>query len=376
VLKNSRLSILVAGLAAVGSFALPTEAAAAAPQCTPKKMQEILAPAGPGKNSDVNIDCSVNLGPGQVVTKRLRLIGSSASGVQVTCRGATIGKPGSKGRTITIRSEPARGSRSGWAAPSNITFEGCNVYGTIIIYGMGANSRIKELQESSRDKDHKARAQSAAPSNITFRRMFLRATGNSALYVSPGVTRVRLLESDVQGNSEHSAIYLAAETSHNELRSNRIMVDTKSREQVSVDGSANNIIADNWFASLENGGIYLYRNCGEDGMIRHQGPQRNKITGNVFYYKNYRGNNPAIWLASRNGNRNYCGADKGYNFGSSANDRDFARFNEVTGNRFVERPPRQVIKIDDEPNEISRNSSITPGEAEAWVKANPVGRRQ
>ncbi len=68
---------------------------------------------------------------------------------------------------------------------------------------------------------------------------------------------------------------------------------------MAVDGSSWNTINNNRFASLRNGGIYLYRNCGEKGTIRITPPEHNTITNNSFYYKKYTGHKPAIYLGSR-----------------------------------------------------------------------------
>ena len=98
---------------------------------------------------------------------------------------------------------------------------------------------------------------------------------------------------------------------------------------LAVDGSSYNLIINNWFSGLNNGGIYLYRNCGEGGTVRHATPSYNQIINNVFYYDEYIGFNPSVFIGSRNGNRSYCGDDGGYPFGSNSSDLDYARYNVV-----------------------------------------------
>src|SRR5690606_33199014 len=120
------------------------------------------------------------------------------------------------------------------------------------------------------------------------------------------------------GWGDSVGIYMDAESGHNVIARNYIHMLTNQREQVAIDGSAHNTVIENRFSGLSHGGIYLYRNCGEDGNIRHQTPSYNQIVNNVFYYDSCTGGNPAIWLASRNGNRPYCGLDDGYPYGSSA----------------------------------------------------------
>ena len=98
-----------------------------------------------------------------------------------------------------------------------------------------------------------------------------------------------------------------------------------------MDGSAENVISGNTFRVAWQGGIHLYRNCGEGGTIRHQTPSRNVITGNRFIY-DVPLHLPAIDVGSREGRRLYCGEDDGYPFGSSLDDGDGATDNVVDGN--------------------------------------------
>jgi parallel beta-helix repeat protein len=103
---------------------------------------------------------------------------------------------------------------------------------------------------------------------------------------------------------------------------------------VAVDGSATNTIVGNRFLQAGYGGIYLYRNCGEGGTVRHQAPQSNLIENNFFNMKDLRSGSYGIWLGSRQGRRSYCEDDAGYPFGSSIDNRDFADHNTVRGNVF------------------------------------------
>lgn len=335
----------------------------AAKPCGPAKMREILddAPAG---RAAVHVDCSITLERGQTVTKQLIFRGARASGARLVCRGGTVGskeKPFRNRFAILIRSQGIRGAPNHalrWARPEGVSIEGCEIFGGIHIFGMSPNGEGAHVRDSSHTKGHTQRAQLAAPTDIRLRHVTVRTGGLIALYVGPGTTRLLLENSRLRGKSRSVGVYLDAESAHNTFRHNRIAVDAQ-REQIAVDGSADNLIVGNRFAELDRGGVYLYRNCGEGGTIRHQAPVRNKIADNTFYYRKYRGPNPAIWIASRNGRRNYCSKDAGYPFGSSVNDRDLARQNVVTGNRIVARRPEDVIRVDDRPNRVEGNQSVT-----------------
>ena len=195
---------------------------------------------------------------------------------------------------------------------------------------MGAGESMVSLHAASRRPDYTARAQAAAPTDIALSRVTFAGTGSIPLYVGPGVTRVTVSDSRFTGRSLSTAVYLDAESADNTIRDSSFDLRT-GREVIAVDGSARNRITDNRIALNRMGGVFLYRNCGEDGVIRHQTPSDNRITGNTF--------TRAAWLVpravvvgSREGNRRYCGDDAGWPFGSSADDGDNAAGNVVAGN--------------------------------------------
>jgi parallel beta-helix repeat protein len=111
---------------------------------------------------------------------------------------------------------------------------------------------------------------------------------------------------------------------------------------MAVDGSATNTIIGNHFLQVSYGGIYLYRNCGEGGTVRHQTPQGNVIENNFFNIKDLRSGSYGIWLGSRQGRRSYCEEDAGYPFGSSIDNRDFADHNILRGNIFQPSSDRAI----------------------------------
>ena len=145
------------------------------------------------------------------------------------------------------------------------------------------------------------------------------------------MTALSLADSRFSGRSVSVAVYLDAESRENSLLRNVFDITT-AREQVAVDGSASNRISGNRFNLRGRGGIFVYRNCGEDGVIRHQTPSDNRITDNVFTGANWF-RPQLVVVGAREGRRNYCAADRGYPFGSSADDGDHAARNLVERNR-------------------------------------------
>ena len=158
------------------------------------------------------------------------------------------------------------------------------------------------------------------------------------MYLAPGVTKVTIKNSKFIGNTVSTVIYLDAESAYNTIRNNTFNVEGSAtfrvREVIAVDGSAHNQITGNTFEKAVGGGVYLYRNCGEGGTVRHQSPQYNVIENNNFNLSGLNWGNYGIWLGSRNGNRNYCSADDGHKFGSSIDNGDFADYNVVSNNKF------------------------------------------
>ena len=233
-----------------------------------------------------------------------------------------------------------------WFVPENITIKNFVVNGSVRIIGLGSNGEGELVRESSKNKNHTEYAQSVAPKNIIFDNIKIEANKRTPFYVAPGCTRITLQNSELIGSAESVAVYLDCESAYNTIQNNTFKTKTK-REAIAVDGSAYNIIQNNTFEFLDFGGIYLYRNLGEGGTIRHQTPSFNKILNNIFKYNNTisdKLNNiihPAIWLGSRSkfikyfymtGNK-FKTRDTSKPFGSSKNPNDLASNNIVKGNK-------------------------------------------
>ncbi len=352
----------VALLALTASAGLvPTTSASAAP-CGPERIAAVLAPATE-KARSVQLACEMKLSRSDVITKQIVFAGQAASGARLDCGGGRIdGGPKSVNRgrdMIVIRSTGATPEAMAADRPRSITIANCRIDGSVRVIGLGPNGESAGVKASSFRAGHTERAQAAAPTDITLTNLTIVGGGRSPLYLAPGVTGVSLLESRITGRTDGPAIYLDAESGHNRLIGNTIAADTSRREQVALDGSADNLIKDNRFSALGNGGIYLYRNCGEGGTVRHQAPQRNTIEGNEFYYKSSLGLNPAIWLGSRAGLRWYCILDRGHPFGSSLDDSDVADGNVVVGNRIVDRSPGLMIRNMGSRNRIEANREVS-----------------
>lgn len=297
--------------------------------CSPEQIAALTA----SSSSPYTLTCSAKLTNGQSILRPIVLEGPQASHLRLDCNGGSIGQPNSpvhaSSPTVMIRSEKSENGK--WRAVNNVTLRNCHIFGAVRVWGMGADGSYDDLRLSSRQAGHTTRVQEAAPHNVRLEQVRITAHGTIPLYVGPGVTRLILEDSTLDGRTSATAIYLDAESADNTIRNNRILTRT-GREMIAVDGSARNTISGNRFDLHGKPGIYLYRNCGERGVIRHQTPSNNIIENNNF--------TGASWLRprlvvenARNGRRSYCSADRGYPFGSSVDDRDNAAGNTVRNNR-------------------------------------------
>jgi len=320
------MAVLLAALwltAAPDAWALP-----AARPCTAVELRDLTADAA----TPYRLICRAVLTPDQSIRRPLLIEGAEASGAGLDCNGGAVGRPGAvvTTRQPTIAIWSRRLSADHWSRPTDIRIENCVIHGAVRVWGMGADGSYDDLRASSRTADHVATAQGSAPSHIELERVTILGTGSIPLYVGPGVTRLSLTHSTLAGRSEATAVYLDAESADNRIENNTIAVVTK-REAMAVDGSARNRITGNRFKLGGRGGVFLYRNCGERGVIRHQTPSDNQITDNVFSDA-ARLRPQRVVIGSREGRRAYCSADRGYPWGSSADDGDRATNNVVARN--------------------------------------------
>ncbi len=316
------LAALLLG-SAPDAWALP-----AARPCTAAELSALTAEA----TTPYRLTCRAVLTPGQSIGRPLLIEGAEASGAGLDCQGGPVGRPGvaTTTRQPTIAIWSRRVSAQHWSRPTDIRIENCTIHGAVRVWGMGADGSYDDLLASSRTAPHTATAQGAAPSHIELDRVTIVGTGSIPLYVGPGVTRLSLTNSVLTGRSDATAVYLDAESADNRIENNTIAVSTR-REVLAVDGSARNRITDNRFDLKGRPGVFLYRNCGERGVIRHQTPSDNQITDNVFSGA-ARLRPQLVVVGSREGRRAYCSADRGYPFGSSADNGDRATNNVVARN--------------------------------------------
>jgi hypothetical protein len=208
-----------------------------------------------------------------------------------------------------------------------------------------ASDYKKVLEEYNKTKHWTREVRKVAPQGAVLRDLVIEPSGDThSLYCGPGTTGVRVVACEFKGESKGPLIYLSMEGAYHEVLRCEFRGKTgMRREIIAIDGCAESVIRGCKFLRCTQGGIYIYRNSGENGTIRHQEPRFNLIKDNRFDLR-------GMWLrssfldsevphgvivGSRQGSRTrHNDLDAGYPWGSSKDDRDFARQNTVIGNRF------------------------------------------
>ena len=215
---------------------------------------------------------------------------------------------------------------------SNITFRGCTFKGDVRILGPARNGESEFLRSESKKRGYVNWLRRQCPTNVRFENCRIEATGKTIpLYIAPGVTRTFVKNTKITGKSSSVMVYLDAESHGNTFEDCDIDGTFAGRETVAIDASDRNTFRRCKITFKKEAAILLYRNCGLKGTTRHTTPSFNIIDDNEFVRKGL--SDIAIHVGSRRGGRLYCCQDKGYDIGSSASDRDHARYNDVTNNR-------------------------------------------
>ena len=292
---------------------------------------------------------NIDLPAHSVIHANLVFEGSAASGATLDCHGSTIaaeGKTFDKRIAITVRSKELPDGT--WDAPHDVTIKNCVIDGNIRLYGLNISANGDAMRESSGHANHTAYAQASAPRRVSLLHMQVSAKTGVPLYIGPGVTETTVADSTVEGKGDATGIYLDAESARNTIKDNRLSYQSTKRESLAIDGSAHNVIIGNTFTNSPLGGIFIYRNCGEGGVIRHLKPEYNMIERNTFIYPEnvHTKQRPAIWIGSREGRQPFCFSDPARPFGSSLSPLDFAQHNSVKGNVFVDWPDPALVNRD------------------------------
>lgn len=261
------------------------------------------------------------------------------SNTELDCNHATIDGRGilSNGIMVIGKGRPVR----------NIIIKNCHVIG-FKHSGIGVTSGVSpEKLSVVHDINF-----NNSPSNIKIIGSHVEYNGGVGIYIDDYVTNATIEQTKINNNGG-VGIYLDQSSQKNKIINNRIekngfLPDGEPvREGLAIDSSAHNLIIGNVFSGNSRGGIYLYKNCGEQyskgrSVIRWQHSDYNIIENNEFY------NQPVgVWIASRqsmNLSKWDCG-DKPMK-SNKAYYEDFANNNSVIKNSFCNNTKAVIIEGD------------------------------
>jgi hypothetical protein len=308
----------------------------------------------------------------------------TASHVTFDCRGARIVDPtGQAGRGITVRTDVS-------TPLTDVTVRNCVVAG--FLNGMRV-TRDGFRALPAGDESEYANGTSA----ITIENSHVYGTRGSGIFVDGFVEGVTLRDLEIAG-AGGVGIYLEAGSQGNVVEGNLIhrngyddvygdgvpfvlgghefRYHSTGREGLAIDGSRHNVVRGNTFGLNANGGIMLYKNCGEYATERPQqhwtrpyGADGNLIEANTFLAERH-----GVWVGSRMAENQYfmdCSDPAYLDEGITRYHVDRAQGNVVRGNDFRYVP--HGVRVEDDATTVEANTFTTTDPAHVDVV---VGTRE
>ncbi|CAI8964220.1 right-handed parallel beta-helix repeat-containing protein [Pseudomonas sp. IT-P176] len=273
----------------------------------------------------------------------------NTSNTNIDCKGATLDGRHTEKTGILISS---KGNHL-----TNVNIKNCTVT-NFTQMGILVTSEIPNFQRSN----DRAKNYADTPSNITLDNMHVLSNDGVGVYFHSYVSNSTLKNSRIAG-SKAEGIYLDQSSRYNTILNNIIEKNGElngpnsgQRVGLAIDSSANNLIKNNKFLANLAGGVFLYKNCGENfskgmSVIRWQHSNENQITNNYFIDEKV-----GIWIASRqssNLEKKDCGDTPIDTEGKHY--QDFADYNTVESNTFCRN--KTYIRIEGNYNTITNNHS-------------------
>ena len=303
-----------------------------------------------------------------------------ASNVTLDCQGALVkSAPGAGGVGILVSSPVT-------TELSDVTVKNCSVDGFLNSFRV-TRPGFRDLAEGV-EYEHPT-------SNIRAEQNRFTNSRGVGAYVDGYVTGVTLKD-NVIGNAGSSGIYLETGSKgslvdhnvlvHNGYRENgpggqlftingtQIWFWGVGREGISVDGSFENTIVNNTFTQNSNGGVLLYKNCGEypgSGRYfeRRTPSDHNTIEGNTFLDERN-----GVWIGSRMAENTLpmdCTDPAYIDEPTRRVVHDHAEHNVVLDNHFTN--VTYGVRVEDDGNQVLHNTFEGPGpDRHAVVVGTPL----
>ena len=354
---------------AVAALTVVTAAAACEPTVTERPLDDLVGTPAPDSqlvgceraDEAVTVTASAHLDPACTYTEGITI---TASDVTLDCRGARIESPdrsGSRGVSVTAPTT---------VALARVTVRNC------VIEGFLNNVRVTRQGFKELAQGHEYEHPFA---DIVIENSHLYRSRGSGVFVDGYVTDVTLRDLEIAG-SGGVGIYLEAGSKDNVVERNHVhrngYADTygpgvpfsfggtefryhsTGREGLAIDGSRDNVVRDNVFERNANGGVFLYKNCGEFATERpggwwHRpyGAEGNLIEGNRFLDEP-----DGVWVGSRMSENQFfmdC-SDPTYVDGPvTAVHLDAASGNTIRDNDFEQ--VRHGVRVEDDDTVVAGN---------------------
>lgn len=209
------------------------------------------------------------------------------SNTHLDCNGATLEGEGKRAIGIQIDGQKK--------LIENVTVENCRIQ-NFKNRGVNVTSGLR-IKDFSEDKDANYRL---APKKVKINAVTVLGSGRGGVYFDSYVTDSVLSNSTIEGSGK-VGVYLEQGTQRIQIISNTIRnngVDGR-REGLAIDSSAHNTVKGNHFIANAGGGVFLYKNCGENFLsgksaLRWQSSDFNVVQENVFLDEPV-----GVWIASR-----------------------------------------------------------------------------
>ncbi len=197
--------------------------------------------------------------------------------------------------------------------------------------------------------------------DVTLRGNTVSQAGSTGIYLETGSRRNR-----VEGNSIIYGGFIENGPS-GQLRSfagTQVWFWGVGREGLAVDGSYENEIVGNAFYGNSNGGLFLYKNCGEYPDSDRYFERRHHADDNLIEGNTFVGGRNGVWVGSRMGENTLpmeCTDPAYVESGLTRVVLDYAADNVVRANRFVD--VTYGIRVEDDGTVVEGNTfeSTTPG---------------
>lgn len=312
-----------------------------------QEVEDCQLPKSGRLSGDIELHSNCTYPQGIIVTE---------SNTNIDCKGATLDGKHSKKIGILISSE-GRSLKN--VSVKNCTVKNFSQVGVLV---------TSEIPNYKRSNDHE-KNYNETPANITLDNLNVLSNDGAGVYFHSYVSNSTLKNSRIE-KSKAEGIYLDQSSRGNRILENIIKnngeldgPNSGQRVGLAIDSSAKNLVESNKFVGNFGGGIFLYKNCGENfskgmSVIRWQHSNENIIKNNSFD-----GEKIGIWIASRqssNLQRKDCG-DKSLDV-EGKHYQDFADNNTITGNKFCRN--KVYVRVEGDNNIITNNRSDNDGR---WI---------